>query len=135
MLQNVKYVKWQRQKRRPKKALTQTRNPEIDGALKEDHLSLGLRVYVNNFECGQRGQTCDYYVKAPSKQYKVWRIFVDHALSYIYGEHHFGFSDKETSRVKQSYERMCLANGVFAQDYLNDSGAFKIQQVCQTYPC
>jgi hypothetical protein len=31
----------------------------------------------------------------------------------------------ETIRAKQSYERMCLDNGIFVQDYLTDSGAFK----------
>jgi hypothetical protein len=39
-------------KRRPKKDLTQTRNPERDGALKSDHLSPGLRVSVDHFELG-----------------------------------------------------------------------------------
>jgi hypothetical protein len=112
-------------KRRPKKALTQIRNPERDEALKADHLSPGLRVSVNHFECRQRGRTCDSYGKASSKQYKGGCIFVDHASSYIHVEHQFGFSAVETIRAKQSYERMYLSNGVFVQDYLTDSGAFK----------
>jgi hypothetical protein len=40
-------------------------------------------------------------------------------------EHQFVFSDVETIRAKQSYERMCLDNGILVQDYLTDSGAFK----------
>jgi hypothetical protein len=36
-------------------------------------------------------------------------------------EHQFGFSAVETIRAKQSYERMCLDNGILVQD----SGAFK----------
>jgi hypothetical protein len=112
-------------KRRPKKALTQTRHPERDGALKADHLSPGVRVSVDYFECRQRGRTCDSYGKASSKEYKEGCIFVDHASSYIHVEHQFGFSVVETIRAKQSYERMCLDNGVFVQDYLTDSGAFK----------
>jgi hypothetical protein len=39
--------------------------------------------------------------------------------------HHFGLSAVETIRDNQSYERMCLDNGVFVQDYITDSGAFK----------
>jgi hypothetical protein len=31
----------------------------------------------------------------------------------------------ETIRVNQSYERTCLDNGVFVQDYLTENGAFK----------
>jgi hypothetical protein len=54
----------------PKKALTQTRNPERYGALKADRLIPGLRVSVDHFECRQLGRTCDYYGKASSKQYK-----------------------------------------------------------------
>jgi hypothetical protein len=43
----------------------------------------------------------------------------------VHVEHQFGFSAVETIRAKQSYERMCLDNGIFVQDYLTDSGAFK----------
>jgi hypothetical protein len=31
----------------------------------------------------------------------------------------------ETIRAKQAYERKCMENGIFVQDYLTDSGAFK----------
>jgi hypothetical protein len=50
---------------------------------------------------------------------------VDRASSYIHVEHQFGFPAVETIRSKKSYEIMCLDNGVFVQDYLTDSGAFK----------
>jgi hypothetical protein len=40
-------------------------------------------------------------------------------------EHKFGFSAVENIRAKQSYEQMCLDNGILVQDYLTDSGAFK----------
>jgi hypothetical protein len=40
-------------------------------------------------------------------------------------ENQFGFSAAETIRAKQSYEGMCLDNGIFVQDYLTHSGAFK----------
>jgi hypothetical protein len=40
-------------------------------------------------------------------------------------ERTFGFSAVETIRAKQSYERMCLDNGILVQDYLTDSGDFK----------
>jgi hypothetical protein len=43
----------------------------------------------------------------------------------VHVEHQFGFSAVETIRSKQSYERMCLDNGIFVQDYMTDSGAFK----------
>jgi hypothetical protein len=43
---------------------------------------------------------------------------VDHAYSYIHVEHQFGLSAVETIL-------MSLDNGVFVQDYLTDSGAFK----------
>jgi hypothetical protein len=36
-------------------------------------------------------------------------------------EHQFGFSAVETIIAKQSYERMCLDNGIFVQNYLTDS--------------
>jgi hypothetical protein len=44
---------------RANKAETKPKNPERDGALKADHLSPGLRVSVDHFECRQRGRTCD----------------------------------------------------------------------------
>jgi hypothetical protein len=31
----------------------------------------------------------------------------------------------ETILAKQSYERLCMDNGVFVQDYLTDIGTFK----------
>jgi hypothetical protein len=40
--------------RRSKKAETKTKNPERDGSLKADHLSPGLRVSVDHFECRKR---------------------------------------------------------------------------------
>jgi hypothetical protein len=43
----------------------------------------------------------------------------------IHCEHQVGFSAVETIRAKQSYERLCMDNGVVVQDYLTDSGAFK----------
>jgi hypothetical protein len=43
----------------------------------------------------------------------------------VHVEHQFGFYAAETIRAKQSYERMCLDNGILVQDYLTDSGAFK----------
>jgi hypothetical protein len=43
----------------------------------------------------------------------------------VHVEHQFGVSAVETIRAKQSYERMCFDNGIFVQDYLTDSGAFK----------
>jgi hypothetical protein len=56
-------------KRRANKAETTTKNPERYGALKADHISPGLRVSVDHFECRQRGRTCNSYGKATSKQY------------------------------------------------------------------
>jgi hypothetical protein len=112
-------------KRRPKRSETNTKNSERDGALKVNHLSPGTRVSVDHFECRQRGRTCDSYGKATSQQYKGGCIFVDHGSSYMHVEHQFGFSAVETIRAKQSYERMCLDNGIFVKYYLTDSGAFK----------
>jgi hypothetical protein len=56
-------------KRRAKKAETKTKNPERDGSLKADHLSPGLRVYVDHYEYRKRGRTCESYGKSTSKQY------------------------------------------------------------------
>jgi hypothetical protein len=50
-----------KKKRRAKKAKTTTNNLERDGALKAVHLSPGLRVSVDYFECSQRGRICDSY--------------------------------------------------------------------------
>jgi hypothetical protein len=78
-------------KRRAKKAETKTKNPERDRALKDDHLSPGLRVSVDHFECRKRGRTCDSYRKPTSKQYVGGCIFVDHVSYYVHVEHQFGF--------------------------------------------
>jgi hypothetical protein len=83
-------------KRIAKKAETKTKNLERDGALKADHLSPGLRVSVDHFECRQRGRTCDSYGKSTPKKYVGGCIFVDHASSYVHVEHHLGFSAVET---------------------------------------
>jgi hypothetical protein len=40
-------------------------------------------------------------------------------------KHQFGLFGVETIRANQSYERMCLDNGILVQDYLTDSDAFK----------
>jgi hypothetical protein len=40
-------------KRMPKISETNTKNPERDGALKVNHLSPGMRVSVDHFECRQ----------------------------------------------------------------------------------
>jgi hypothetical protein len=87
-------------KRRPKRSETKTKNSERDGALNANHLSPGMRVSVDHFECRQRGRTCDSYVKANSQQYKGGCIFVDHGSSYVHVEHQFGFSAVETIRAK-----------------------------------
>jgi hypothetical protein len=50
---------------------------------------------------------------------------VDRESPYVHVEHQFGLSAVETIRSKQSYERMCLDDSVFVQDYLTDSGDFK----------
>jgi hypothetical protein len=112
-------------KRRPKRSETKTKNSEIDGALKENRLIPGTRISVDHFECSQRGRTCDSYGKATSQQYKIGCTFVDHGSSYVHVEHQFGCYAVKTIRAKQSYERMCLDNGILVQDYLTDSGAFK----------
>jgi hypothetical protein len=112
-------------KRSPKRSETKTKNSERDGALKANHLSPGTRVSVDHFECRQRGRTCDSYGKATSQKYKRGCIFVDHGSSYVHVEHQFGFSAVETIRATQSYEIMCLDNGIFVQDYLTDNGAYK----------
>jgi hypothetical protein len=74
-------------KRRPKKAVTQTKNLERDRALKSDHLSPGLGVSVDHFECRHHGHTYDSYGKASSQQYKGLCTFVDHASLYVHVEH------------------------------------------------
>jgi hypothetical protein len=114
-----------KEKRIAKGAETKPKNPERDGVLKVDHLSPELRVSVDHFECRQRGRTCHSYGKSTSKKYVGGCIFVDHASSYMHVEHQFGFSAVETIRAKQAYERKCMDNGIFVEDYLTDSGAFK----------
>jgi hypothetical protein len=62
---------------------------------------------------------------------------VDYASAYIHVEHQFGFSAVETIIAKQSYERMCLDNGVFVQNYLTDISDFKankfVKHIHQTH--
>jgi hypothetical protein len=55
-------------------------------------------------------------------------LFVEHASGMIHCEHQVGFSAVETIRAKQSYERVCMDNGVVVQDYLTDSGTFKAKK-------
>jgi hypothetical protein len=43
----------------------------------------------------------------------------------VHAEHQFGFSAMETIRAKQAYERKCMDNGIFVQDYLTESEALK----------
>jgi hypothetical protein len=62
---------------------------------------------------------------------------VYHASSYVHVEHQFGVSAVETIRAKQAYERKSTDNGIFLQDYLTDSGAFKanyfVKHINETY--
>jgi hypothetical protein len=61
------------------------------------------------------------------RRHSMWGgcIFIDQTSSKVHVEHQFGFSDVETIRAMQAYERMCLDNGFLVQDYLTDSGAIK----------
>jgi hypothetical protein len=118
-------------KRRAKKAETQVKNPERDGALKANFLRPGSRVSVDHFESRFRIRMFDSFGKTTSDQYVGGCIFVDHALSYVHIEHQLGFSAVETIRAKQAYKKLCLDHGVLIQDYLTDSGAFKANKFVQ----
>jgi hypothetical protein len=50
---------------------------------------------------------------------------MEHASGLVHCEHQVGFSAGEKIRGKQSFEKMCIDNGVVVQDYLTDSGTFK----------
>jgi hypothetical protein len=65
------------------------------------------------------------YGKPSSTKFVGGALFVEHASGMIHCEHQVGLSAVETIRAKQSYERLCMDNGVVVQDYLTDSGAFK----------
>jgi hypothetical protein len=111
--------------RRPKKASVQTIAVERDGALKSGNLKVGANVSVDHFESRLLGRTYDSYGKPSSAQFVGGTLFVDHASGLIHCEHQVEFSAVETIRVKQSFERHCMDEGVILQDYLTDSGAFK----------
>jgi hypothetical protein len=104
----------------------QTIAPERDGALKDGHLVSGARVSVDHFDSRLLGRTNDSFGKASSEKFKGGCILVDHAASYVHVEHQVGFSAVEKICDKQGFEELCMDNGVVVQDYLTDSGAFKV---------
>jgi hypothetical protein len=71
------------------------------------------------------GRTYDSYGKPSSKKFKGGALYVEHASGLVHCEHQVVFSAGETIRGKQSFEKMCMDNGVVVQDYLTDSGTFK----------
>jgi hypothetical protein len=102
----------------------QTIAVERDGALKSGNLKVGANISVDHFESRLLGRTYDSYGKLSSSQFVGGALFVDHASVLIHCEHHVGFS-AVTIRAKQSFERRCMDEGVFVQDYLTESGVFK----------
>jgi hypothetical protein len=70
-------------------------------------------------------RTYDSYGKPSSTKFKGVALYVEHALGLVHCEHQVGFSAGETIRGKQSFEKICMENGVVLQDYLTDSGTFK----------
>jgi hypothetical protein len=110
---------------RARKSTLQTKVTERDGALTSGHVKVGARVSVDHFESRLQGRTYDSYGKPSSTKSVGGALFVDHASDMIHCEHQVGFSAVETIRAKQSYERLCMDNGVVVQDYLTDSGALK----------
>jgi hypothetical protein len=115
-------------KRRARKSTLQTKVTERDGALASGHVKVGARVSVDHFESRLQGRTYDSYGKPSSTKFVGGALFVDHASGMIHCEHQVGFSSVETIRAKQSYERLCMENGVVVQDYLTDSSAFKAKK-------
>jgi hypothetical protein len=99
-------------KRRSRKSSLQTKTAERDGALKTVNLKVGARVSLDHFESRLLGRTYDSYGKPSSNKFKGGELYVEHASG-------------EIICGKQSFEKMCMDNGVVVQDYLTDSGTFK----------
>jgi hypothetical protein len=64
------------------------------------------------------GRTYDSYGKTSSTKFKGGALYVEHASG-------------ETIRGKQSFEIMCMDNGVVVQDYLIDSETFKAHNLLE----
>jgi hypothetical protein len=73
------------------------------------------------------GRTYESYGKPSSTKFKGGALYVEHASGIVHCEHQLGFSAGETIPGKQSFEKMCMDNGVVVQDYLTDSGTFKVK--------
>jgi hypothetical protein len=71
------------------------------------------------------GRTYDSYGKPSYTKFKGGALYVEHASGRVHCEHQVGFSAGEIIRGKQSFEKVCMDNGVVVQDYLTDSGTFK----------
>jgi hypothetical protein len=110
-------------KRRAKKSSFQTKTAERDGALKTGNLKDGANVSLHHSESRLLGRTYDSYGKPSSTKFKGGTLYVEHASG-------------EKIRGKQSFEKMCMDNGVVVQDYLTDSRTFKannfFEQIKQT---
>jgi hypothetical protein len=105
--------------------IKQTVVAERDGAVKYGHITPGARVYLDHFESRLRGRTYDSFGKLSSATFKGGCIIIDHASPHEHVEQQVGFSAGETIQAKQEFERVCLENGVVAQDYPTDSGEFE----------
>jgi hypothetical protein len=62
------------------------------------------------------GRTYDSYGKTSSTKLKGGALYVEYDSGLFHCEHQVGFSAGETIRGKQSFEKMCMDNGVMVQD-------------------
>jgi hypothetical protein len=113
---------------RANKKSLQTKTTERDGALKTGNVKVGSRVSLDHFESRLLGRTYECYGKPSSTKFKGGSLYVEHASGIVHCEHQVVFSTRETIRGKQSFEKMCMDNGVVVQDNLTDSGTFKAKK-------
>jgi hypothetical protein len=111
-----------------RKSTLQTKANERDGALTSGNVKVGDCVSVDHFESRLQGRTYDSYGKPFSTKFVTGALFVEHASGMIHCEHQVGFSAVKTIRAKQSYERLCMDNGVVTHDYLKYSVAFRARK-------
>ena len=114
------------QVRTPDHTTTTTKNPQHLGSLKQGQCRPGERVFSDQLESRVRGRLMHTAGREPLQdRFCGSTLFCDAASGHIHVEHQVSLNATDTINSKDSYERMCLEQGVIVESYHTDNGIYK----------
>ena len=105
-------------------AAKQERRTSSSGSVKEDHLTPGDCVSIDQFSSPVPGVIHSFQGKPLNKKVKCCTIFTDHASDKVFMSYQESTSAEETIRAKESFEALCEQHGVKVKRYHADNHIF-----------